>query len=144
MATHQSHSDGPHSNAPHSNDAAGRHFSLRVGGSDPERLIFFLSGDLLGPSCSSFEHFTQRCIDGGTRRLRLDLTGLQSLDLDGVDSLVAVHQWLSAVGGRLLLTNANPEVMSVLRLFGRPLLTTRTSVVFAAAGDLARPRAVPV
>jgi anti-anti-sigma regulatory factor len=109
-------------------------FTLRVGGSDRERVIFFLSGDLLGPSCAPFEHFTRTCIDGGTRRLRLDLTDLRSLDLDGVDILVAVHRRLSAVDGRLLITNANAEVMSVLRLFGRPLLATQTSVVFAPAG----------
>jgi anti-anti-sigma regulatory factor len=108
--------------------------TLRVGGSDRERVIFFLGGDLLGPSCSPFAHFTRSCIDGGTRRLRLDLSELHSLDLDGVDTLMAVHQWLSAVGGRLVITNANAEVMSVLRLFGRPLLTTQTTVVFAPAG----------
>ena len=121
MATDLSHADGDRPN-----------FTLRVGGGDCERVIFFLSGELLGPSCAPFEHFTGRCIDGGTRRLRLDLADLHSLDLDGVDTLLAVHQRLSAVGGRLLITNANAEVMSVLRLFGRPLLATQSSVVFAA------------
>jgi anti-anti-sigma regulatory factor len=111
---------------------------LRVGGSDCERVIFFLGGELLGPSCSAFVHFTRTCIDGGTRRLRLDLTDLHSLDLDGVDTLKAVHQLLSAAGGRLLITNANAEVMSVLRMFGRPLLASQTSVVFAPVP--ARPR----
>jgi hypothetical protein len=33
-------------------------FSLRIGGSDPERVIFFLSGHLAGAACSGFEHFT--------------------------------------------------------------------------------------
>lgn len=132
--SHSSHSLGSHSHRSHSHgDAERASFTLRVGGSDPERVIFFLGGDLLGPSCRPFAHFTERCIDAGTRRLRLDLTGLQALDLDGVDTLVAMHQRLSAEGGRLLLTNANPEVMSVLRLFGRPLLATETSAVFAPA-----------
>jgi anti-anti-sigma regulatory factor len=116
-----------HSNA----DGDRPNFALRVGGSDYERVIFFLSGELLGPSCAPFEHFAGRCIDGGTRHLRVDLTDLHSLDLDGVATLVAVHQRLAAVDGRLLITNANAELMSVLRLFGRPLLATRTSVVFA-------------
>lgn len=108
-------------------------FTLRVGGSDPERVIFFLSGDLLGPSCPAFQHFTRGCVEAGTRRLRLDLTDLRSLDLDGVDALIAVHRRLSAEGGRLFITNANTEVMSVLRVFGRPLLATETSIVFAPA-----------
>lgn len=112
-------------------------FTLRVGGGGPERVIFFLSGELLGPSCAPFEHFTRSCIDGGTRLLRLDLTDLHSLDLDGVDTLAAVHQRLSTIGGRLLITNANAEVMAVLRLFGRPLLATTTSAIFAPA--VARP-----
>jgi anti-anti-sigma regulatory factor len=130
-----SYSNGSCSNGSYSNGHAERpQFSLRVSGSDPERVIFFLGGDLLGPSCVPFEHFTQQCIDGGTRRLRLDLARLHSLGLDGVDTLVAVHERLSTVGGRLFITNANPEVRSVLRLFGRPLLTTETSVVFAPAG----------
>jgi anti-anti-sigma regulatory factor len=143
MATDQSHPNGAHSNGAHSNgahpngDAERLNFTLRVGGSDPERVILFLGGDLLGPSCSPFEHFTQRCIDGGTRRLRLDLTDLHSLDLEGVDTLVAVHQRLVAVGGRLIITNADAEVMSVLLLFGRPLLATQTSVVFAP--EVSRP-----
>jgi anti-anti-sigma regulatory factor len=128
MATDPSRSN-LHPNA----DGDRLNFTLRVGGSDRERVIFFLSGDLLSRSCAPFEHFTGKCIDGGTRRLRLDLTDLHSLDLDGVDTLVAVHRRLSAVGGRLLITNATAEVMSVLRLFGRPLLATRTSVVFAPA-----------
>ena len=101
-------------------------FTLRVSGSDSERVVFFLCGDLFGPSCSPFEHFTSGCIDGGTRRLRLDLTDLRAVDLDGVDTLVAVHRRLSAEGGRLIITNANAEVMSALRLFGRPLLATET------------------
>jgi len=122
---------------PHPLNADGERpsFMLRVGGSSPERVIFFLSGDLLGSACPPFAHFTHGCIDGGTRRLRLDLTDLRSLDLDGVDALVAVHQRLSAEGGRLLITNANPEIVSVLRLFGRPLLATETSVAFARSGS---------
>jgi anti-anti-sigma regulatory factor len=141
MATDPSHFNDAHSNGSHSKGSpvdgnAGRlNFTLRLGGSDPERVIFFLGGDLLGPSCLPFEHFSQRCIDCGTRRLRLDLSGLRSLDLDGVNALVAVHQRLAAVGGRLFLTNANPEVRSVLRLFGRPLLATDTSVVFTPGGN---------
>jgi anti-anti-sigma regulatory factor len=127
MAPNPLHADGERLN-----------LTLRVGGSDCERVIFFLGGELLGPSCPPFEHFTRTCIDGGTRRLRLDLSELHSLDLDGVDTLMAVHQRLSAVGGRLLITNANAEVMSVLRLFGRPLLATQTTVVFTPAGTIRR------
>lgn len=104
-------------------------FSLRIGGADPERVIFFLSGHLLASACSGFEHFTRTCIDGGTRRLRLDLADLQSLDLDGVNTLLAVQKALSEHAGRLFLTNVNPQVMSVLRLFARPLLATETSVI---------------
>jgi anti-anti-sigma regulatory factor len=111
-------------------DGEALNFTLRIGGSDPERVIFFLSGHLLGPKCSGFVHFTLGCIDAGTRRLRLDFAGLQSLDLDGVDSLLAVHDCLSAHGGRLFLTNVDAQVMSVLRLFARPLLATETSAVF--------------
>lgn len=139
MATELSPSNGSHPNGSYfpggctHGDPERPQFTLRVGCGDPERVIFFLGGDLLFAWCLPFEHFTQECIDGGTRRLRLDLTQLQSLDLDGVDCLMAVHRRLSAVGGRLFLTNASPAVLSVLRLFGRPLLTTGTSVVFTPA-----------
>ena len=119
--------------SPSSADDQRLKFRLRVGGSDPERVIFFLGGELLGPSCPAFEHFTRGCIEGGTRRLRLDLSKLYSLDLDGADTLLAVHRRLSAVGGRLLITNANADVMSVLRLFARPLLATESSVVLGPA-----------
>jgi anti-anti-sigma regulatory factor len=119
-------------------------FSLRIGGSDPERVIFFLSGHLAGPACSGFEHFTLSCIDGGTRRLRLDFAELQSLDLDGVNTLLAVHEALSAHGGRLFLTNLDAEFMSVLTLFARPLLATESSVVFrpvsSRSGERSRSR----
>jgi anti-anti-sigma regulatory factor len=118
----------------------GERLSLRLGGGGAERVIFFLSGELLEPYCAAFEHFTRSCIDGGTRRLRLDLTELRALDLDGVDTLLSVHSELSAVGGRLLITNANAEVMSVLRLFGRPLLATQTSVAFGPAPTRPRER----
>lgn len=121
-------------------DGEALNFMLRIGGSDPERVIFFLSGHLLGPKCSGFEHFTLGCIEAGTRRLRLDLADLQSLDLDGVNSLLAVHECLSAHGGRLFLTNVNAEVMSVLRLFARPLLATETSAVFRVESGGTGPR----
>jgi anti-anti-sigma regulatory factor len=107
-------------------------FALRLGGRDPERVIFFLAGHLVGPVCPGFENFTRTCVEGGTRRLRLDLSDLQSLDLDGVNSLLRVRERLTALGGRLLLTNANAHVMSVLRLFAEPLLATETSVVLGA------------
>lgn len=112
-------------------------FALRLGGRDPERVIFFLAGHLLGPVCPGFESFTRTCVDGGTRRLRLDLSDLQSLDLDGVNTLLRVRELLTALGGRLLLTNADAHVMSVLRLFAEPLLATETSVVLGAGA--ARP-----
>lgn len=115
-------------------------FCLRIGGSDPERVIFFLSGHLAGAACPGFEHFTRGCIDGGTRRLRLDLAELRSLDLDGVNTLLAVHESLSAHDGRLFLTNVDAEVMSVLRVFARPLLTTETSVIFGTASHRAAAR----
>jgi hypothetical protein len=59
-----------------------------------------------------------------------------------VDTLVALHQWLSTLGGRLLLTNANPDVLSVLQVFGRPLLATETSAAFTPAGARSGERAV--
>jgi anti-anti-sigma regulatory factor len=110
-------------------------FSLRVGGSDPERVIFFLTGHLAGPACSGFEHFTLSCIDGGVRRLRLDFAELQSFDLDGLDTLLAVHEALVAHAGRLFLTNVNAELLSALTLLARPLLATDSSVVFRSAGN---------
>jgi len=127
--------DQPGSNAQSASNVDGERltFSLRIGGSDPERVIFFLNGHLLGPACSGLEHFTRSCIDGGTRRLRLDLADLQSLDLDGVNTLLAVQKNLSEHAGRLFLTNVNPQVMSVLRLFARPLLATETSVILRTA-----------
>jgi len=133
MATDLFHSNG----APSNGGAERLNFRLRVGGSDSERVIFFLGGDLLGPSCAPFAHFTHQCIDAGTRRLRLDLAELRSLDLDGVDTLVAVHQRLAAEGGRLVITNANAEVMSALRVFGRLLLATESAAAFTHAA--ARP-----
>ena len=151
--TNDSHLNDSYSISSHPNDACpnGPHphgdgervnFTLRVGGSSPERVIFFLNGDLLGPACLAFERFTHSCIDGGTRRLRLDLAELRSLDLDGVDTLVTLHQRLSTLGGRLLLTNANPDVISVLQVFGRPLLATDTAAVFTPAGGRPGERAV--
>lgn len=107
-------------------------FALRVGGVDPERAIFFLAGHLLGPVCRGFENFTQSCVNDGTRRLRLDLADLQSLDMDGVNALLRVRELLTVSRGRLVLTNANAHVMSVPRMFAEPLLATETSVVLGA------------
>ncbi len=122
-------------------------FALRVAGTDPERVMFFLAGHLLGAVCPGFEDFTRTCIEGGTRRLRLDLSDLLSLDMDGVNSLLTVHEQLTASGGRLLLTNANPDIVEVLRLFATPLLATQTSMtsgrVSRSTGRVA-PRSRPV
>ncbi len=118
-------------------------FALRVGGSDPARVIFFLSGHLAGAACSGFEDFTRRCIDGGTRRLRLDLAELESIDLDGVNVLLTAQRLLAEHAGRLFITNASSEIGSTLRLFARPLLATETSVIFGPAGNGARDRMRP-
>jgi anti-anti-sigma regulatory factor len=118
-------------------------FALRVGGADSERVIFFLAGHLLASVCPGFENFTRSCIDGGTRRLRLDLADLRSLDLDGVNALLSVHERLAFSGGRLVLTNANAQVMAVLRLFAQPLLASETSVVLGAGAGRTAERTRP-
>lgn len=127
---------------PHGDDRT-LEFALRVVGTDPERVIFFLVGHLLGAVCPGFEDFTRTCIAGGTRRLRLDLSDLRSLDMDGVNSLLTVHEQLAASGGRLLLTNANPDIIAVLRLFATPLLATQTLMMSGAEVSRSTRRAAP-
>ncbi|HEY0165541.1 MAG TPA: STAS domain-containing protein [Jatrophihabitans sp.] len=112
-----------------------------MAGTDPERVIFFLVGDLLGGVCPGFEDFTRTCIEGGTRRLRLDLSDLRSLDLAGVNSLLTVHEQLTANGGRLFLTNASPDIVAMLRLFATALLAAQTSTMSGAGASRSTRRA---
>lgn len=127
---------------PHGDDSR-LEFALRVAGTDPERVILFLAGHLLSAVCPGFEDFTRACIEGGTRRLRLDLSDLRSLDMDRVNSLLTVHGQLAACGGRLFLTNANPDIIAVLRLFATPLLATQTSMTSSARVSRSTGRAAP-
>ncbi len=57
-----------------------------------------------------------RLVDEGCRRLVLDLSAVQRISSTFVGKLLALHQRLAAVGGRLALCGLEPMVADVFEL----------------------------
>jgi anti-sigma B factor antagonist len=68
-------------------------------------------------------------IDGGQRRLVLDLDGLTFCDSAGISAFVRLRRRLSEVDGALVLARPTPIVRSVLDLTGMVELIAVTTTL---------------
>jgi anti-sigma B factor antagonist len=76
-----------------------------------------LSGRLhLGSSLSYAENAMQRMIDGGTRKLVIDLTALEHIDSSGLGMLIYCFGHMEQSGGRMRIIGASGPVARVFEI----------------------------
>jgi anti-sigma B factor antagonist len=84
---------------------------------EPDITVFEISGRLnLGNLLQSVEHSVRSLIDGGVRKLVIDLTGLHSIDSSGIGMLVSVGGQMNQLGGHVRLAGAQGTVAKVFEM----------------------------
>jgi anti-sigma B factor antagonist len=83
----------------------------------PDITVIEISGRLgLGNALLAIENSINRLIQDGTRKLALDLTGLQSIDSSGIGVLVSSSGQMERSGGRLRIAGAQGAVAKSFEL----------------------------
>ena len=71
---------------------------------------------LLGNALGYAENAVRRLIDGGTRKVVLDLTGLDYVDSSGLGMLILCSGNMEQAGGRLRIAGPVPSVAKVFQI----------------------------
>jgi anti-sigma B factor antagonist len=71
---------------------------------------------LLGNSLSYAENSVNRLIDGGTRKLVIDLAGLDHIDSSGLGMLIFCGGRMEQSGGRMRIAGASASVARVFEI----------------------------
>jgi anti-sigma B factor antagonist len=78
---------------------------------EPDITVFEISGRLnLGNLLQSAESAIRGLIDGGARKLVIDLTGLHAIDSSGIGTLVSCAGQMDQLGGQVRLAGAQGSV----------------------------------
>jgi anti-anti-sigma factor len=84
----------------------------------PAWVLVGVSGRLDMTSAGTLEHKLESVIDGGQRRLAIDVSGLDYLSSAGLRALLVAAKRLQEVGGKLALIGLHGTVKDVLELAG--------------------------
>ncbi len=83
----------------------------------PDITVFELKGRLaLGNLLTQTEHSVRSAIDGGCRKLVVDLSRLDSVDSAGLGLLVMCAGAMEQSGGRMCVVSGSPRVAQVLAI----------------------------
>jgi anti-anti-sigma factor len=84
---------------------------------EPDITVFEISGRLsLGNLLQSVENSIQGLIDGGARKLVIDLSGLSSIDSAGIGMLISCGGRMDHSGGHVRIVGAQGSVARVLEM----------------------------
>jgi anti-anti-sigma factor len=98
---------------------------------EPDITVFEISGRLvLGDMLTSVESAIREIIDGGVRKLVIDLTRLNMIDSSGIGTLIKRLEQMDRLGGRICLAGAHGAVAKVFH-------TIRIDHLIALDADLA-------
>jgi anti-sigma B factor antagonist len=81
-----------------------------------EAAVLRMFGFLNAHTAPSLKQEIALLIEGGTRRVVVDLTGIEFMDSSGLAALVAGLKMTRAEGGTLTVTGAKPNVEEVFKL----------------------------
>jgi anti-sigma B factor antagonist len=97
---------------------------------EPDITVVAVTGRLnLGPALVSFDDELKKRIEGGARKLVLDLSGLSYIDSSGIGSIVMYAGRMKQAGGRMRVVGAQGVV-------ARAFETVRLSVVVPQDADV--------
>jgi anti-anti-sigma factor len=98
---------------------------------EPDITVFEISGRLiLGDLLSSVENEIREIIDGGVRKLVIDLTGLNMIDSSGIGTLIKRVEQMDRLRGRICMAGAHGAVAKVFQ-------TIRIDRIVSLDADLA-------
>ncbi|HWE53120.1 MAG TPA: STAS domain-containing protein [Bryobacteraceae bacterium] len=103
---------------------------------DPDITIFEISGRLnLGNMLQSVESVLRGMIDGGVRKLVIDLSGLTAIDSSGIGMLVSCGGRMDQMGGQVRVTGAQGPVAKVFEMVHMSRIMPIDADVTSACGS---------
>ena len=104
---------------------------------DPDVTIVELSGHLnLGNELMSIENAVKRAIEGGARKLVIDVARLDYIDSAGIGMLVACNGQIDRAGGKLRIAGAQGTVAKAFEVVHMDRITALDADIEAALGNL--------
>jgi anti-anti-sigma factor len=103
----------------------------------PDITVFEISGRLnLGNLLMSVENAVRGIIDGGARKLVIDLAGLNAIDSAGIGMLVGCGGYMEDKGGRMRLAGAQGTIAKVFAMVHMDRIVPLDADLAEASGHL--------
>jgi anti-sigma B factor antagonist len=104
---------------------------------EPDITVLEIAGRLnLGNTLLTIENAAKRLIDEGSRRLIVDLSGLNAIDSSGIGMLVSCYAHMEQAGGHLRVAGAHDAVLKVFETVHLSRIVPMHIDVQSACGDL--------
>ncbi len=104
---------------------------------EPDITVFEISGRLnLGNLLMSVENAVRGLIDGGSRKLVIDLTGLNAIDSSGIGMLVGCNGHMEHRGGKMRIAGAQGAVAKVFAMVHMDRIVPMDADLAEAASNL--------
>jgi len=71
--------------------------------------------DVVASMANAFRTELKGLIDAGARAVTIDLAGVQMVDSVGLGVFIATHNTLNQNGGRLVVSNASDDIVTLLK-----------------------------
>jgi len=71
--------------------------------------------DIVASMASAFRTELKGLIDEGVREITIDLAGVQMVDSVGLGVFIATHNSLNQRGGRLIVSHASDDIVTLLK-----------------------------
>lgn len=86
---------------------------------EPDISVFAISGRLgVGNTLFSIDSAVRKLIASGSRKLVIDLAGVNSIDSSGIGMLIACHSYMEQAGGHFRLAGAQGFVNETFQTVG--------------------------
>jgi anti-sigma B factor antagonist len=116
-----------------------------------QALLLRPTGPLDADSCGALRHQLASAFAAGVTSVGVDLSAVTKVDPTGLGVLSGAARHLRKRGGNLVIVQANPEVLTKVRVNGlsdlleiQPVPALRLLAGAGSGGDAARPRALSV
>ena len=71
--------------------------------------------DIVASMAEEFKEKLLKLVDEGQKKLNIDLTKVKTIDSVGLRVIIAAHNTLKNVGGKLKLINASEDIVNLFR-----------------------------
>ena len=82
---------------------------------DGDKVIVKPGKDIVASMAEELKKELKQALDDGAAELTIDLSGTEMMDSMGIGVLIAAHNSLKKIGGRLELTNASDDIVKLLQ-----------------------------